>query len=72
MIMTPLTSIFEVRDRISLFSDLPSANLILYKEMTSSIDILEDFSIYDWILLDFAYISHPIFYILYFNGSHFQ
>ena len=54
------------------FSDLPSSKLVTCKEMTSSTDFLEDFSVSDWTTLDFASVSHPVFCDLQFKGSRFQ
>ena len=54
------------------FADLPSENLVSYKEMTSTTDHLDDFSVTDWTTLDYASITHPIFCDFQFKGSHFQ
>ena len=55
-----------------IFTDLHPSNLVSYKEMTSTTDFLDDFSVSDWTTLDFASITHPIYCDLQFKGSHFQ
>ena len=47
-------------------------SLVSYKEMTSTTDFLDEFSVSDWTTLDFASVTHPIFCDLQFKGSHFQ
>ena len=54
------------------FSDLPSSKLVSYKEMTTTTDHLDDFSVTDCTTVDFASITHPIFCDFQFKGSHFQ
>ena len=54
------------------FSNLPSCKLVSEKEMTSTTDLLDDFSVSDWTTFDFASVTHPIFCDFQFKASIFQ